>query len=70
VLEESGRVEDAPAAVLAAWSVVHGIATLALTGNLQASALFGTADATDDLLAITRRSAALLFPASERDEDR
>lgn len=69
-LEESGRVEDAPAAVLAAWSLVHGIATLALTGNLQASALFGTAGGTEDLLAITRRSGALLFPASGREQDR
>ncbi|MEV2274341.1 TetR/AcrR family transcriptional regulator [Nocardiopsis sp. NPDC049922] len=51
---------DKPAAVVAGWSIVHGIATLALTGNLDSSgvrALFGDAD----LLDIARRSAGLLF---------
>lgn len=60
-LEAAGQVDDAPAAVLAAWSVVHGIATLALTGNLDASDLRSHV-AEGDLLAITRRSAAMLFP--------
>ncbi len=59
-LESEGRVADAPAAVLAAWSIVHGIATLALSGNLDASALRGHV-AEGDLLEITRRSAQLLF---------
>ena len=64
-LEGEGRVADPPAAVLAAWSIVHGIATLALSGNLDASALRGHV-ADGDLLEITRRSALLLFrPTSD-----
>ena len=59
-LASGGRVEDAAAAVVAGWSIVHGFATLALTGNLDGSgirALF-----TDhDLIAMIRRSAALLY---------
>lgn len=55
-----GQAYDAPAAVLAAWSIVHGIATLALTGNLDASELRSVV-ANGDLLEITRRSAGLLF---------
>lgn len=62
-LAASGRVEDPPAAVLAAWSVVHGIATLALTGNLDASELRSVV-ADGDLSEITRRSAGLLFGAT------
>ena len=59
--------EDAGAAVVAAWALVHGIATLGLTGNLDASdlrALFADAD----LPAITRRSAAFLYGSPPRDE--
>ena len=58
---------DAPAAVLAAWSIVHGIATLALTGNLDASALRSHV-ADGDLLKITRRSAMQLFRPSSGDQ--
>ncbi len=59
-LAASGQVDDPAAAVLAGWSVVHGIATLALTGNLDASELRSVV-AGGDLLEITRRSAGLLF---------
>jgi AcrR family transcriptional regulator len=55
----SGR-QDAAAAVIAAWSLVHGVATLGLTGNLDASdlrELLGAGDLSD----VTRRSAALLY---------
>jgi AcrR family transcriptional regulator len=52
--------EDTAAAVVAAWAIVHGIATLALTGNLDASEL-GPLIGGGDLVAITRRSAALLY---------
>ncbi|MFE3459128.1 TetR/AcrR family transcriptional regulator [Nocardiopsis aegyptia] len=67
-LEDRGiAVEDSAAAVVAGWAIVHGIATLALNGNLDTSgvrALF----ADTDLLTITRRSAGLLFgPSSERE---
>lgn len=60
--KEGRPVDDAAAGVVAGWSIVHGIATLALTGNLDSSgvrALLGDAD----LLTITRRSAGLLFGA-------
>jgi len=60
-LAAEGRpVEDSAAAVVAGWAIVHGIATLALTGNLDSSGvrrLF----ADTDVLTITRRSAGLLF---------
>lgn len=52
-------LEDAAAAVIAAWALVHGIATLGLTGNLDASDLRPLI-AGGDLSSITRRSAALL----------
>lgn len=65
-LEAEGRVPDPPAAVLAAWSIVHGIATLALSGSLDASALRSHV-ADGDLLEITRRSATLLFRPSAAD---
>ncbi|WP_017597163.1 TetR/AcrR family transcriptional regulator [Nocardiopsis lucentensis] len=58
---------DKPSAVVAGWSIVHGIATLALTGNLDASGVRALFD-DPDLLAVTRRSAGLLFgrpPAEE-----
>lgn len=60
---EGRPVDDAAAGVIAGWAIVHGIATLALTGNLDSSgvrALLGDAD----LLTITRRGAGLLFGAS------
>ncbi|GHC77575.1 TetR family transcriptional regulator [Nocardiopsis terrae] len=60
---EGRPVDDAAAGVVAGWSIVHGIATLALTGNLDSSgvrSLLGDAD----LLTITRRSAGLLFGPS------
>jgi len=53
-------VEDGAAAVVAGWAIVHGIATLALTGNLDSSGIRRLFDDTD-LLTITRRSAGLLF---------
>ena len=59
-LEAAGLVADPPAAVLAAWSVVHGIATLTLTGNLEASDLPSYLG-TGDLAELTRRTAGLLY---------
>ncbi|MFE1102086.1 TetR/AcrR family transcriptional regulator [Nocardiopsis alba] len=57
------EVTDEPAALVAGWSIVHGIATLALTGNLDRS---GARDLFEgaDLSTITRRSAGLLFGPS------
>ncbi len=59
-MSESGAVEDAAAAVVAGWGIVHGIATLALTGNLDAADLRPLIPA-GDVVAITRRSAGMLF---------
>jgi AcrR family transcriptional regulator len=56
----SSGAEDAGAAVVAAWALVHGIATLGLTGNLDASELRGLFTDTN-LAAITRLSASLLY---------
>lgn len=58
--------EDAAAAVVAAWALVHGIATLGLTGNLDASDLRPLI-ADGDLSGITRRSAALLYGSPRPD---
>ena len=58
-------IEDAGAAVIAAWALVHGIATLGLTGNLDASKLRDLFE-NDDLAAITRRSAAMLYGSPPR----
>ena len=54
------RTDDAAAAVIAGWSLVHGLATLALTGNLDRAGVRSLLD-NQDLLAVTRRSAGLLF---------
>ncbi|WP_116246100.1 TetR/AcrR family transcriptional regulator [Nocardiopsis sp. FIRDI 009] len=60
VADDVLAAEDRPSAVVAGWSIVHGIATLALTGNLDASGVRDLFDDTD-LLAVTRRSAGLLL---------
>jgi AcrR family transcriptional regulator len=59
-MSDGPDLEDAAAAVIAAWALVHGIATLGLTGNLDASDLRPLV-AGGDLSSITRRSAALLY---------
>ncbi len=53
--------EDTAAATIAAWSIVHGIATLSLTGALDAAQI-REAVAGGDLLEITRRASGMLFP--------
>lgn len=55
-----GKVEDAAAAVIAGWGIVHGIATLGLTGNLDDANLRSLV-ADGDIIAITRRSAGMLY---------
>jgi AcrR family transcriptional regulator len=55
-----GQIEDAAAAVIAGWAIVHGIATLALTGNLDDAKLRDLV-AGGDLIGITRRSAGMLY---------
>jgi AcrR family transcriptional regulator len=56
----SRAVSDAAAAVIAGWGLVHGIATLALTGNLDRAGV-GDLVAGGDVLGITRRSGSLLY---------
>ncbi|MGX5359713.1 TetR/AcrR family transcriptional regulator [Kocuria sp. KH4] len=57
--------EDAAAAVIAAWSLVHGLATLALTGNLDRARIRDLV-AGGDLSAITRRAAGMLYGSPSR----
>lgn len=53
-------IEDSVAAVISGWALVHGIATLALTGNLDSAGVRSLIDG-GDLLEITRRSGRMLF---------
>jgi AcrR family transcriptional regulator len=55
-----GRLDDAQAAVVAAWSLVHGLATLAATGNLTRAGLVGTTDAAA-LADLAARAAGMLY---------
>lgn len=55
-----GRLDDARAAVVTAWSLVHGLATLAATGNLGGAGLL-TEESEDALLDLTRRAAGMLY---------
>jgi AcrR family transcriptional regulator len=54
------ETDAAAAAVVAGWSIVHGFATLALTGNLDSSGIRSLC-ADGDLLGLARRSASLLY---------
>lgn len=55
-----GAVQDAAAAVLAGWSLVHGLATLAASGALDGAGLRAMLG-DQDLAAVTRRAAGLLY---------
>ncbi|HLM06824.1 MAG TPA: TetR/AcrR family transcriptional regulator [Blastococcus sp.] len=67
-LAAQGELDDARAAVVAAWSLVHGFATLAATGNLAQAGLTGPATG-DELLDLARRAAGMLYGSSGRDPD-
>ena len=54
---------DAAAAVTAAWALMHGLATLELTGNLERSQIRGLLGVTDIGL-IAQRTGSMLFGAS------
>jgi AcrR family transcriptional regulator len=56
---------DPAAARIAAWGLAHGIATLALTGNLAGALDASLGDAGPDFEALVRRSLALLYPRDE-----
>jgi AcrR family transcriptional regulator len=59
-LAAGGDAEDARAAVVAAWSLVHGLATLAATGNLSGAGL-APPSGRDGLLELARRAAGMLY---------
>lgn len=54
------RTDDRAAAVIAGWSLAHGLATLALTGNLDSAGVRQLL-VHQDLASLTRRTAGLLF---------
>lgn len=56
---------DAAAAVIAGWSLAHGLATLAAAGSLDGAHLRDLLPETD-LAAVTRRAAGLLYGSPER----
>lgn len=58
-LEQRGDVSDPDAAALASWSLAHGLATLAITGNLEESRISSLL-AADDLEDLTRRALTML----------
>ena len=59
-LAADGALDDARAAVVAAWSLVHGFATLAATGNLSGAGLAPSGN-DDALLDLARRAAGMLY---------
>lgn len=65
-LAAQGRVDDAVAVVAAAWSLVHGMATLALGGSLERSHLVDALTGTD-LLDLARRATGLLYGSPRGD---
>jgi AcrR family transcriptional regulator len=66
-LSAPGAKEDAAAAVIAAWSLVHGLATLALTGSLDRARIRDLV-AGGDLTSITRRAAGMLYGSPARND--
>jgi AcrR family transcriptional regulator len=55
-----GGLDDAQAAVVAAWSLVHGLASLAATGNLTRAGLVTSTDAAA-LTDLAARAAGMLY---------
>ena len=62
----AGEVADAAAAVVAGWSLVHGLAALAAAGALDTAHLRDLVSETS-LTDLTRRAAGMLFGSSEGD---
>jgi AcrR family transcriptional regulator len=58
-LSAEGRVDDARAAVVAGWSLVHGVAVLAVSGALSGAGL--VPDDEEALLVLARRAAGMLY---------
>ena len=64
-LSAYGEQSDAAAAVVAAWSLMHGLATLELTGNLERSQIRALLGATD-LASVARRAGSMLDGSPRR----
>lgn len=64
-MASDGKVADAAAAVIAGWSLVHGLATLAAGGNLETAHLRELLPDLD-LLGLTRRAAGMLYGSPDR----
>ena len=62
-LSDPAARQDAAAAAIAAWSLVHGLATLVLTGNLDRAGVRALLPA-NDILGLARRTAGMLFGPS------
>lgn len=67
-LSQRAATADAAAAVTAAWSLMHGLATLELTGNLERSHIRELLDV-HDLASIARRAGSMLYGSRPRDPD-
>lgn len=63
----SGDATDAAVAVTAAWSLMHGLAELELTGNLARSQLRAQIDG-GDIAAIARRAGTMLVGAASGED--
>lgn len=59
-LDNAPARSDAAAAVIAGWSLMHGLAVLSASGNLEAAHIRNLV-AQDDLLALARRAGGMLF---------
>ncbi|RNL86017.1 TetR/AcrR family transcriptional regulator [Halostreptopolyspora alba] len=70
-LERAGAVEDAAAAVIAGWGLMHGVASLALSGSLD-KARVRDLIAGGDIVGIARRSGGMLYgsPSTNRRAER
>jgi AcrR family transcriptional regulator len=64
-MAERGAVSDAAAAVVAGWSLVHGLATLAASGSLDTARLRELLDE-PDLADVARRAAGMLYGSPGR----
>ena len=64
-LVRDNRTDDAAAALIAGWSLVHGLATLAMTGNLDTAGVRALL-AEQDLSEIARRTGRMLFGSAAR----
>lgn len=60
-VDDPGARADMAAAVVAGWSLMHGLAVLAASGSLDAAHVRDLTGAGDDLLALARRAGGMLY---------